>query len=97
MINIRVEFMGAFDLDFQTTSLDLPLESPATIETLLRALACGSAAGRCLRDALTGEDSLRRRYVLVSVDYVVLPPEDVLAIRLHEAARVCFATPMVGG
>lgn len=97
MINVRVEFMGAFDLDFRTSGIEIPLENPATIEALLRTLASDSPAGQRLWDALAGEDSPHRRYILVSLDYTVLPPEGVLEIPLHEGARVCFATPMVGG
>ncbi|MFI5393973.1 MAG: MoaD/ThiS family protein [Candidatus Binatia bacterium] len=96
-MRICVDFMGSFDLDFGAATVDIVIESPATVATLLDHLAAHSVAGRRLRQALTGGSSPRRRYILVSLDYVMLAPDTALETPLHNEARLCFATPMVGG
>ena len=96
-IRVSVEFMGPFEFDFGTAGMEITLRAPATIATLLDALAEGWPGGRELRRSLGDATSARRRYCLVSVDYVAVAPEAVLDAPLRDGARVCFAMPMVGG
>jgi hypothetical protein len=96
VLSISVEFMGPFEFDFGEASTEVTLTAPATVATLLRALARRWPAARQLWTALAAT-SPRRRYVSVSLDYTMLAPDAVLDAPLHDGARVCFGMPMVGG
>lgn len=95
-LHIRVEFLGPFEMEFRSTGADVVLSAPATIGALLNLLAAREEAGEKLR-RLIRDDSPRRRYCLVSLDYRALALDEVLDTPLHDGARVCFAMPMVGG
>lgn len=88
--------MGPFEADFGTPATALTLGAPATIGTLLEALASRWPAAARLSDLLRGK-SPQRRYCYVSLDYQMLPPDAVLDTPLHDGGRVCFGMPMVGG
>lgn len=96
-IRVNVELMGPFEAEFDTASTEIALPAPATVATLLRALAARSAAGERLAALLGDAASPRRRYCYVSLDYAVLAPDAVLETPLHDGARVCIGTPMAGG
>jgi hypothetical protein len=95
-LRVSVEFMGPFEFDFGVANTELTLAAPATIATVLEALAARWPAAEKLRAALA-DDSARGRYVYVSLDYRLLPADGVLDTPLHDGARVCFGMPMVGG
>lgn len=97
VLRVRVEFLGPFEFDFRTTSTEVVLASPATIQELVEVLASRVPAARGLWRSLRDETAARRRYYCVSLDHTVLAPEAVLDTPLHDGARVCFAMPMVGG
>ena len=96
LLRVSVEFMGPFEFDFGITTTEVTLTAPATIATLLDALASRGPAAASLCAALA-DSSPRRRYVYVSIDYAMLLPDVVLGTALHDGARVCFGMPMVGG
>jgi hypothetical protein len=96
LLRISVEFMGPFEFDFGVASTEVTLTAPATVATLLQALASRWPAAAQLGAALSGT-APRRRYVSVSLDYTLLQPEAVLGTFLHDGARVCFGMPMAGG
>jgi hypothetical protein len=96
VLSVSVEFMGPFEFDFGVTNTEVTLTAPATIATLLHALASRWPAAENLGGALAAT-SPRRRYISVSLDYAMLAPDAVLDTPLHDGARVCFGMPMVGG
>ncbi len=96
-IRVTVELMGPFESAFDTPCVTLELPAPATVATLVEALAARWPAGARLAALLGDPASPRRRYCYVSLDYAVLAPDAVLGTPLHDGARVCIGTPMVGG